>query len=318
MWQHALNFVKPYYNQPHRFYHNFSHIEKMLDYAVGYPVDNSEAVSYTILFHDIVYEIDKQDNEEQSCEVYRQYYAADEYHDLPHPDVVCPLIMATKNPFGSYTGDAKLIVDADLSVFSSSISDLLKYESGIFKEYQKVPIWLYRGKRIEFLVRLAELYDIGDVQYLNILWLINYIQNKTYKIGIYAGSFNPYHRGHKNIVDKAEKLFDKVIVAKGYNRDKVDSKTSELNLINEVVSYEGLVTDLFNNPPENVEYTMIRGLRNGYDLQYEDNLRKFIFDQNPDIQVVYIFCDRDYDHISSSMIRGLIEFGENVYRRYLP
>lgn len=322
MWQNALNFVKPYYEQPHRFYHNFSHIERMLNYVSTDRCEDYNTLAYAILFHDIVYEIGKEDNEEQSCELYKQYYSAVRYRDLPHPDLVCPLIMATKNPFDtSLTGDAKVILDADLAIFSALVPKLLKYESDIFKEYQKFPIIIYREKRVEFLEKLKCFRTnrfMGSPEYENNKWLIDYVKNKTYKIGIYAGSFNPYHRGHQNIVDKAEKLFDKVIIAQGHNRDKTAPKSYGLDVINEVVAYDGLVTDIFNNIPENVEYTMIRGLRNGYDLQYEDNLRKFIFDQNPNIQVVYIFCDREYDHISSSMIRGLTEFGESVYRRYLP
>ena len=42
------------------------------------------------------------------------------------------------------------------------------------------------------------------------------------KVGVYAGSFNPFHRGHYDILVKAEKIFDKVIVARGINPEKTN------------------------------------------------------------------------------------------------
>ena len=44
------------------------------------------------------------------------------------------------------------------------------------------------------------------------------------RLGIYAGSFNPFHKGHYNILCKAEKIFDRVIIARGINPDKGPSE----------------------------------------------------------------------------------------------
>lgn len=138
------------------------------------------------------------------------------------------------------------------------------------------------------------------------------------KVGIYAGSFNPFHRGHLNILQKAENIFDKVIVVRGVNPLKNNTLVPlppELNN-REVIEHNGLITDLIKTLPyENI--TLIRGLRNSIDLQHEINQYRYLQDLMSDIQVVSIFCDKEYEHISSSGIRVLKTFGEKLGDEYL-
>ena len=138
------------------------------------------------------------------------------------------------------------------------------------------------------------------------------------KIGIYAGSFNPFHVGHYNILEKAEKIFDKVIIARGVNPEKNNMKTPLPNSLSnrEVFEYSGLLTDFINTLPyDNI--TLIRGLRNSVDLQYEMNQYRYLQDLMPEIQVVSIFCDKEYEHISSSGIRLLTLYGKEKVKDYL-
>lgn len=126
------------------------------------------------------------------------------------------------------------------------------------------------------------------------------------KIGLYPGSFNPFHKGHYNILLKAEKIFDKVIIARGVNPDKAKS-TWELPKVLEgrpIVEYEGLLTDYMKTLSFD-NLTVIRGLRNGTDLQYEITQYRFLQEFMPDIQLISIFCDKEFEHISSSAIRYL-------------
>jgi len=141
------------------------------------------------------------------------------------------------------------------------------------------------------------------------------------KIAIYPGSFNPFHKGHLNILLKAEMIFDLVIIAKGQNPEK-KANTSELpQSISDrvIVHYNGLLTDCVKSIAE--EYgttpTVIRGLRNIVDLQYEMNQYRYFQDLMPNIQMVSIFCDKDYEHISSSGIRTLSQFGSDKVKDYL-
>ena len=101
-------------------------------------------------------------------------------------------------------------------------------------------------------------------------------------IGFYAGSFDPFTNGHLQIVKKASKCFDKVIVGIGYNlekRERIDKKKMKIaieqaikgeNLNNvEVVLYTGLTVDKAKEYKADI---LIRGLRNGTDYEYEENI----------------------------------------------
>jgi pantetheine-phosphate adenylyltransferase len=136
------------------------------------------------------------------------------------------------------------------------------------------------------------------------------------KIAIYPGTFNPFTIGHLNILEKAEKLFgkDNVIIAVGENPSK-DKNPQEMayyrtqtirgNLPSRnVESYKGFLTDyIWKKEEEGFDVTVIRGLRNGFDLQYETNLLRALQDFKPDIQVLFYLCDKQFDHVSSSLYR---------------
>lgn len=140
------------------------------------------------------------------------------------------------------------------------------------------------------------------------------------KIGIYPGSFNPFHIGHYDIALKAERVFDKIIVAQGINPAKSEEKAPDLNLPFRVMRYSCSLAQLYTNfvlwEPKDT-YFIVRGLRNGYDLGYEEVLRKTVEDMvspevSPKIQFAYFFCNRAFEHISSSTIRQLMKSGEDV------
>lgn len=138
------------------------------------------------------------------------------------------------------------------------------------------------------------------------------------KIGVYAGSFNPFHKGHYNILCKAEKIFDKVIIARGINPEKNNVLVPLPKILDDrpVLSYNGLLTD-FMTSLEEENVTLIRGLRNSVDLQFEMNQYRYFQDLMPNIQMVSIFCDKEFEHISSSGIRLLSQFGEDKIKNYL-
>jgi len=155
--------------------------------------------------------------------------------------------------------------------------------------------------------------------------LIYILENKEPSIAIYAGSFDPFHLGHLDIVKKGETLFDKIIIAKGRNDSKnIDENKFEQefkNLIKlfshkEIISYSGLLTDVLR--AQEGKITLVRGLRNGYDLEAENTLITYMKDMYPELRVVYLPCDKQYEHISSSAIRSLKKYGDDVISKYLP
>lgn len=139
---------------------------------------------------------------------------------------------------------------------------------------------------------------------------------KNKKIAIYPGTFNPFTTGHLNILEKAEALFGKenVIIAVGENpaKDKdpmtmalARQKTIKENLPSRNVErYKGFLTDyVWEKEKEGYDVTVIRGLRNGFDLQYETNLLRALQDYKPDIKVLFFLCDKEFDHVSSTLYR---------------
>ena len=77
--------------------------------------------------------------------------------------------------------------------------------------------------------------------------------------------------------------------------------------------YNGLLTDLIDSLP--YEVTVIRGLRNSTDFNYEQNQYRYLQELKPDIKIINIFCDKEFEHISSSGIRTLEKF--NKHQNYL-
>ncbi len=143
------------------------------------------------------------------------------------------------------------------------------------------------------------------------------------KLGVYPGSFNPFHKGHYNILLKAVEVFDKVIIARGVNPEKAKAEFDLPDILYDrylVEEYNGLLTDYIKTVMQNHDssnVTVIRGLRNSVDLQYEMNQYRYLQDLMPSIQMVSIFCDKEYEHISSSGIRLLKKYGDDKVEKYL-
>lgn len=160
-------------------------------------------------------------------------------------------------------------------------------------------------------------------------------------IVIYPGSFNPFHIGHLNIVEKAERIFGvgSVIIAIGINFDKIDPSKKDEYITNKhneayelqkklskgrhaginVIVYTSFLHELVDEYEKaGFNVVVLRGLRNGTDLDYEVNQLRFVNDFKKDINVVYITCDQEFEHISSSAINKIEKFGgSEMVKQYL-
>ena len=146
------------------------------------------------------------------------------------------------------------------------------------------------------------------------------------KIAIYPGSFNPFTIGHLNILEKAEAIFGKenVIIAVGINPDKNQEPIDRVATIQQnlpskhVEKFQGLLTDyVWEKEKDGYEVVIVKGLRNGDDLAYEANQLRFLEEMKPDLKVMFLLCDKQYEHVSSSAYRALEKIKTGTGHRYL-
>lgn len=144
-------------------------------------------------------------------------------------------------------------------------------------------------------------------------------------VGFYAGSFDPFTNGHLQIVKKASKCFDKVIVGIGHNAEKKERidknkmkqaieqtiKAENLNNV-EVVIYKGLTVDKAKECKADI---LIRGLRNGTDYEYEENISE-INEKMANMDTCY-FRAGDLGYLSSSVVMELYNNNKEI-DKYVP
>jgi pantetheine-phosphate adenylyltransferase len=204
-------------------------------------------------------------------------------------------------------------------VSQASFQEQLLWEKQIFKEYQYLDFEVYRQNRLAILENFKNQYPKNAT---NLQHLMDYVSNFRPKIGIYPGSFNPFHFGHLNILEKAEKIFDKVIIARGINPNKDDVNDTKINVFalryRQFENFSGFLTDYLTSKEKFAEITLIRGLRNGDDLDYEVNQLRFMEDMKQDLKIIFITCDKQFEHISSSAIKNLDRIRQGFSGKYLP
>jgi predicted metal-dependent HD superfamily phosphohydrolase len=147
------------YGEPHRAYHNATHIEAVLgwfDRIADAPGWQDAADVYTaIVFHDAIYDPSAKDNEARSALWARR---AIRDHALPsNADRVAHLIELTAQhgKLETATGDAALFLDADMSIVGAPIDTYREYARQVRREYSMVPAAAYRAGRGAFLEALA-------------------------------------------------------------------------------------------------------------------------------------------------------------------
>jgi pantetheine-phosphate adenylyltransferase len=137
-------------------------------------------------------------------------------------------------------------------------------------------------------------------------------------IAIYPGSFNPWHKGHEDVLKKALEVFDQVSIVQMENPDKkkkAEGICHQEGILELSGKYEravfvdsGYVT--LKEAVEKEQATaIIRGLRNGDDLQYEMNQQYWNEDVGIKVPFVYFVTDRALSHVSSSAIRSVNKLG---------
>lgn len=132
-------------------------------------------------------------------------------------------------------------------------------------------------------------------------------------LAVYAGTFDPITFGHIDIIERASKLFDTVVVAVAANKGKHTLFTQEerVNLATEVLSgkenvkvhgFDTLTLDFAKRLGANV---FVRGLRAVADFDYEFQLANMNRTLNPSIETLFLMPAEKYMFISSTLIREI-------------
>ncbi|VEU80481.1 pantetheine-phosphate adenylyltransferase [Haploplasma axanthum] len=142
---------------------------------------------------------------------------------------------------------------------------------------------------------------------------------------VYAGTFDPLTNGHLDVIKRAAKLVDELIVLVANNALKVHKFTTEerIQMIKnalkdapkiKVDSTNGLIV---NYAQEHDIKIMFRGLRNIQDYEYEYSLSEYNANINPNVETVLLFPSRNNHFVSSSAIKELVYHNVDI-SLYIP
>jgi pantetheine-phosphate adenylyltransferase len=285
-------------------YHNLDHTRSVLT-DLYYQDNYTRTLGELTLYHDFQYDPKLICNEDLASNFIK--YHSDLIHEDVDIDLLCRLIRST---------DYKVIDPKISNFFLSDIShwirtdeEIIEVEQLMFKEYQHIDWVDYRAGRIKILNGLIDKIistyptTISCSYIRGIELSISWLNTFNPKIGWFCGSFNPFTIGHMDVLTKAERLFDKVVLVQGVNPNK-DSSQFNLNSTKTLVKYEQhldvkCIPDLI----QSVGYQpiLIRGIRNVQDYnessEWHQQIKEFVY-------VDMVLIDSDLRHISSSFVRG--------------
>ena len=140
------------------------------------------------------------------------------------------------------------------------------------------------------------------------------------KIALFPGSFDPFTKGHEDIVLRSLELFDEVVIAIGHNTQKqryfdIDYMLERIRSAFEgnnrikIEVYNELTADLARK--FNARF-LVRGLRNTTDFEYENSISQVNRYLNEGLETVFLITSPEYAHISSSIIREVHRYDGDI------
>jgi pantetheine-phosphate adenylyltransferase len=153
------------------------------------------------------------------------------------------------------------------------------------------------------------------------------MSNQSPHIAVYPGSFDPITLGHLNVMERASRLFDRLIVGVGINIDKnpmfsaeerqtlIRESTAHLKNI-EIRTFSGLAVEFVKNCGARI---MIRGVRPITDIHAELTMMMANRRLDPDVETLFMIADGELAHVSSSLIKQIatVTPGREL-ERFLP
>ncbi len=147
------------------------------------------------------------------------------------------------------------------------------------------------------------------------------------RIAVYTGSFDPVTLGHLNVIQRASRLVDELVVGVGINSDKQSLFTPEerVELLRSVVApyphvrvetFSGLAVSFVRSCGTRV---MVRGVRPLTDIAAEFTMLMANRQLDTDIEAVFLMADEAYAHVSSSLIKQIVPLSsDDMLARFVP
>ncbi len=140
------------------------------------------------------------------------------------------------------------------------------------------------------------------------------------RIAVYPGSFDPITNGHLDIIERASKIYDKLVVGvlSNGNKKPLFSAEERVEMIRkvtnhiknvEVDTFAGLLVDFAKSKDAEV---IVKGLRTVADFEYEFQMALLNKTLNPECETVFMMTNTKYSYISSSMVKELAHFHGNL------
>lgn len=146
------------------------------------------------------------------------------------------------------------------------------------------------------------------------------------RIALFPGSFDPFTKGHEDIVLRGLKIFDEIIIAIGYNSKK-STRYFDINYMQEriqsaFVQYPSISVTTFSEltaefARKNGAQYLLRGLRNTTDFEYENSIAQVNRHLNADLESVFLITSPQFAAINSTIIREVHKFNADV-TEFLP
>lgn len=146
------------------------------------------------------------------------------------------------------------------------------------------------------------------------------------KVALFPGSFDPFTKGHEDIVLRGLNIFDEIIVAIGYNSGK-SKRYFEIDFMVKCISetfakYPNIKVQMYAEltaeyARKNGAGYLLRGLRNTTDFEYENGISQVNRYLNSNLESVFLITSPQFASISSSIIREVHRYGGDV-SNFLP
>ena len=146
------------------------------------------------------------------------------------------------------------------------------------------------------------------------------------KKALFPGSFDPLTNGHLDMIERAAKMFDEVIVGVFLNTSKKNLFTADekVELITQSVQHLSNVKVIHQENQLTVETAkelnvkaIIRGIRSVKDFEYERDIAQMNHHLNQEVETIFLLAKAEYSHVSSSLLKEVLYFGGDV-SVYLP